>query len=123
MSPTLQAEWPSTGIASSSSQLGDEASLPPSVEDPDDAVDDIERQFLAERPEVLVRLHEGVLHRLVGFRRIAQVVIRDPRGAPLVPRHQLGVAFARDLVLPVGLPRLDGGGSGGVRFACGDECR
>ena len=43
----------------------------------------VEGQLLAERREVLIRLHERVLHRFVRFGRVAQVVVRDPgrRGA------------------------------------------
>ena len=84
---------------------------------------DVERQFLAKRREVLIRLHERVLHRLVRLGRIAQVVVRDPGGAPLVPRHQLRVALARVFQIPARLHRLDGGGGRGIRFTSGDEGR
>ena len=39
---------------------------------------DVERELLTERSQVLVRFDEGVLHRLIGFGSVAQVVIRDP---------------------------------------------
>ena len=85
---------------------------------------DVERQLLAKRREVLVRLHERVLHRLVRFGRIAQVVIRDPRprGADAAPRARR-TARARPPARPAACMRLDGGGGGGVRFAGGDEGR
>ena len=44
---------------------------------------DFERQIPLKRSDVRVRLDKGVLHRLVGFRRIPEVVPRDPRRAAL----------------------------------------
>ena len=70
-----------------------------------------------------VRLDERVLHRFVRLGGVAQVVERDPRRAPLVPRDQLRVPLARLRVPPFGLQRLDGGGRGAVRFAGGDDRR
>ena len=70
---------------------------------------------------MLVRFHERVLHGLVRLGGVAQVVIRDPGRAALVPGDELRVALARALQLARRLMRLDGGGSGGVRFTGGDE--
>ena len=56
---------------------------------------------------MLIRLHEGVLHGFVGFRRVAQIVVRDPSCAPLVPRDELGIAFARGGLVAGRLQRFD----------------
>ena len=66
----------------------------------------VERQLLAERGKVRVRLDEGVLHGLVRLGRVAQIVIRDATGAPLMSRHQLGVAFAGLGVVALSLQAL-----------------
>ena len=50
-------------------------------------------------------LYECILHGLVGVVHVAQVLVRDPRGAPLQQRDQLSEAFSR-----------------GVTFSRDDEC-
>ena len=55
---------------------------------------DLERQLLAERADVHVRLHERVLHGLVGVGRVAQVVERDAERPALMPGDQLGIPLA-----------------------------
>ena len=65
------------------------------------AVDQDAREPHLERPAVLeiaqvrVRLDERVLHGLVGFGRVAQVVQGDPRRLALVPADQFPVQLAR----------------------------
>jgi hypothetical protein len=55
-------------------------------------------------------LHEGILHRLVGIGRIAQILERDPDGPTLQQRDQRAKPLAR-LVPFTGLDqRLDFGG-------------
>ena len=52
---------------------------------------DFERQFLAERAQVHVRLDERILHRLVRVCGIPQIVEGDAKRPPLVARDQLAV--------------------------------
>ena len=64
-----------------------------------------------------VRLHERVLHRLVRLGPVAQIVKRDPGGAPLMARDQFGIALARLGVPSLSLHGLDGRGGSTVGFA------
>ena len=59
----------------------------------------------------------------VGLRRVAQVVIRDATRAALMPRHQLGVPFARVSLRAGGLQGFDCGRGGGIGLTGGDERR
>ena len=63
-----------------------------------------------------VRLHERVLHRLVGVGRIAQIVERDADRAALMPRDQLGVPLARRIQPSGRLQGLHVHRHAGVRF-------
>ena len=67
-----------------------------------------------------VGLDERVLHRLVRFGCVAQVVKRDPRGAPLMTGDELGISLTRFGVAAFGLHRLDGGSGHAVGFAGGE---
>ena len=49
-----------------------------------------------------VGLDEGVLHRFIGFRRVAQVVPGDARSPALLPRHNLRKQFASPRVIVCG---------------------
>jgi hypothetical protein len=59
-----------------------------------------------------VREHfeKGVLNRFVGIVRVAQVVIGDPDGAPLLVRDEIAEFLARRLPLAGEDQRLDLGG-------------
>src|SRR6187551_1684675 len=64
-----------------------------------------------------VCLDEGILHGFVGLSDIAHVMKRDARRTPLVPAHQLGVAFARFGVPSLGLEGFYRRGSTTICFA------
>jgi hypothetical protein len=64
-----------------------------------------------------VCLDECVLYGLVSLGRLAKVVKRNSRRAPLMPCDELGVTLPRLGVAPFGLQRLDGGRRRAVGFA------
>jgi len=71
---------------------------------------------------VRIRLHEGILHRLVRLGHIAEVVIRDPPSAPLVPGDELGIALPRLGMIALSLQALDRRRRRRIRFPGGREC-
>ena len=67
----------------------------------------IERQLLAVLLDMQEHLDEGVLHGLVGVRRIPQIVIGDAEPAPLEQRHQRAEPVPRRLAIAGHDERLD----------------
>ena len=78
---------------------------------------DLERELLPERRQVRIGLDERVLHRLVGFGAIPEVVERDPGGPALVPGHEVRVPLPCLRMPAFGLHRLDGRGRRAVSLA------
>jgi hypothetical protein len=60
---------------------------------------DFERKVFAVAGDVREHFHEGVLHRLVGIVCVAQVLIGDSHGPPLLARHQIPVPVPRGVTL------------------------
>ncbi len=106
--------WSDPPLATSPRFQSVQASVDQDAREPD-----LEGQFFPERAQVHVRFDERVLHRFVGVRGVAQIVKRNARRTPLMPRDEFGKSLASRVEPAGSLQRLHVYGDAGVGFACG----